>query len=210
MSGLIDLTGKKFGRLTIIERFANASHEAVWVCKCDCGKITHVRGTELRTGKTKSCGCFKVDRSTKHRKCGTRLYNIWAGMKRRCSNPNEPAYDRYGGRGISVCEEWLQDFQSFYDWAMMNGYADDLTIDRKDNDKGYSPDNCRWATDKEQANNKRNNRLITFNGETHTIGEWASITGITSKAIERRLNRDKWDVEKALTTPLRATRRKAQ
>lgn len=203
MSKLIDLIGQKFNRLTVIKRLPNYRHDTMWECRCDCGKINKVKGNDLRKGHTKSCGCLRREESVKHKLCGTRLYHIWAGIKQRCENPQNPAYERYGGRGITVCAEWSENFKAFYDWAVANGYADNLTIDRIKNDKGYSPENCRWATDKEQANNKRNNRLINYNGEAHTMAEWAEITEIPVGAIERRLNRDKWDIERTLTTPLR-------
>ena len=122
-------------------------------------------------------------------------------MKARCVDSNSHKYHAYGGRGITICEEWLNSFEAFYDWAMANGYRDDLSIDRIDNDGNYCPENCRWATPKEQANNTRTNRLLEHNGEKRTVSEWADITGIAKKAIYRRLGRG-WSVEKALTTPL--------
>lgn len=119
---------------------------------------------------------------------------------KRCFNENHQSYPHYGGRGITVCEEWRDNFQAFYDWAMANGYSDNLTIDRKDNDGNYEPSNCRWATNKEQANNKRNNRIITFEGETHDVTKWSEIKGIPRATIYTRLCRG-WDIEKVLTTP---------
>ena len=121
-------------------------------------------------------------------------------MKTRCTNPNHEAYHNYGGRGISICDEWMNDFQAFYDWAMANGYSDDLSIDRIDNDGNYCPENCRWATDKEQCNNQRSNHLITYNGKTQTIKQWAADLGIKRVTLQARLTRYHWDVEKALTT----------
>ena len=138
-----------------------------------------------------------------HGKRHTRLYSIWTDMKTRCNNPKRDKYARYGARGITVCEEWLNNFQAFYDWAMANGYADNLTIDRKDNDKGYSPENCRWITMKEQASNKSTNHLITHDGQTCTIAEWARKTGISREVLKDRICRYGWDSDRALTTPVR-------
>lgn len=158
----IDITGKRFGRLTVIEFDGKGNDgQARWKCVCDCGTITFSSSGNLRSGRMKSCGCLRRENGvshaksmTKHGQHDTRLYRIWNTMKNRCQNPNVHNYEHYGGRGITVCEEW-QDFEPFYNWAMSNGYQAHLTLDRKDNFAGYSPDNCRWATMKEQQNNKR-------------------------------------------------------
>lgn len=136
----------------------------------------------------------------KHGMVGTRIYNIWKDMKRRCYCKTRKDYSRYGGRGITICDEWLHDFQAFFDWAMVNGYKDDLTIDRIDSNKGYSPDNCRWATIKEQDNNKRNNRLLTYNGKTQTVTQWAEDLNINESTLRSRIDRGLTD-EQVLTTP---------
>ena len=164
MSALKDLTGQRFGRLVVIGREGStAQGTATWRCLCDCGNECVVEGAKLRKGNTKSCGCLHNDaarqRRTTHGKSGTRIYAIWKTMIQRCSNPCNKNYDRYGGRGITVCTEWRNDFQKFYEWSKESGYDENApvgrcTIDRIDNDKGYSPDNCRWVDIKTQRHNR--------------------------------------------------------
>lgn len=202
MQRLIDLTGRRFGRLTVVSRAENTKSGAVrWLCKCECGNTTVSMGQNLKKGKAQSCGCLAKEISSinnrTHGLRGTRLYKIWQGMKQRCHCPSSVHYERYGSRGITVCDEWRNDFKSFYDWAMANGYSDDLSIDRIDNDKGYFPENCRWASNKDQQSNLRSNRLLTLNGETHTLSEWASIKGVSKATICSRLKRG-WSIEKAI------------
>ena len=206
-----DLTGRRFGRLIVLSiTDKRAFHRAVWVCQCDCGNIVEVSAGRLLSSHTKSCGCLQKARATeshiKHGKSETRLYSIWAGMIKRCTNEEAKNYMDYGGRGITVCDEWRNSFEVFYEWAMANGYSDQLTIDREDNNKGYSPENCRWITHKEQNNNRRSNRNLTYNGETHNMKEWASIVGINYRTLQNRINQYGWDVEKALTTPIQKRR----
>ena len=124
-------------------------------------------------------------------------------MKKRCYSENEIGYENYGGRGITVCDEWKNNFEAFYNWAIENGYKDGLTLDRKDNDGQYCPENCKWSTVKEQANNRRSNHLLTLNGETHNLMEWSEITGIPYHTLKKRINGSKWSTEKALTTPVK-------
>lgn len=203
-----NLTGKKFGRLTVLERDCNdkTSTNARWICRCDCGGYTVVKGCYLTNGATKSCGCLQreiaVDCNTKHGHRDERIYSIWRGMRNRCKNSNIPNFGDYGGRGIAVCEEWVNDFMSFYSWSMENGYSDELSLDRIDNNGSYSPENCRWATRIEQASNKRNNRFLRHNGEIHTIAEWGRIIGIDQVTILKRVKLG-WSDEKILTTPVR-------
>lgn len=202
---LDDLTGQRFGRLVVISRAPNhvcpgGSYSVVWNCVCDCGNRVQVLANSLRNGNNKSCGCYRRDKRTRHRRTHTRLYNIWENMKQRCRNPNNRQYADYGGRGICVCDEWLN-FEVFYQWALSNGYNDSLSIDRIDNDKGYTPDNCRWTDATTQANNRRFCWYITYNGETRTASQWAEIAGISADLFRGRLYRG-WSVERALSTPI--------
>lgn len=156
---LTDLTGKQYGRLRVVARAPTVNKRTKWVCVCDCGKELEVEAYNLKTGHTTSCGCAKKEIAAKlhttHGMRHTRLYRILHDMKNRCYRKSYHAFNHYGGRGITVCDEWLNSFEAFRDWALANGYADNLTIDRIDNDKGYSPDNCRWVTMAEQNRNKR-------------------------------------------------------
>jgi hypothetical protein len=204
MSRIIDLTGQRFGKITVMEFYGTTkARQAIWTCRCDCGNEINVRASSLRNGDTKSCGCLqrKISKevNTKHGEAHTRLHYIWSAMKDRCSNPHNHAFEHYGARGIFVCDEW-QGYTNFRDWAISNGYEASLTIDRIDNCKGYSPDNCRWTTMKEQSNNRRSNHVISFEGESHTLEEWARIKGLKYGTLSSRINRCHWGIEKALTT----------
>lgn len=202
-----DLTGMTFGRWKVIERAENnARGDAMWLCECSCENHTKriVMGNSLRQGKSQSCGCLNKEINSskgKHYQSKTRLYNIWLNMKDRCKNPNNKFYYNYGGRGVTVCPEWDNDYCIFRDWAINNGYQDNLTIDRLDNDKGYSPDNCRWATRQQQSNNLKKNIILEYNGEKHTMAEWSRILNISYMALCHRIERG-WEVERALSTPV--------
>lgn len=196
MSRIENLLGKKFGKLTIIARDVNSkSGKAMWKCKCDCGKIKEksVTGYDLKSGKVQSCGCnYFISNShinETHNGVGTRLYRIWQGAKQRCYYKNAACFSRYGGRGIIVCKEWRDDFATFREWALNNGYSDDLTLDRIDVNGNYEPMNCRWITMRKQQNNRSNNHTLTINGETHTLSEWGKIKGINSATISYRISK---------------------
>ena len=209
MSRFIDLTGQRFGRLTILYRDdkfkKSGKKETAYVCQCDCGAVKKIFAYSLKSGNTVSCGCQSLENrikaKTTHHLTGTRIYRIWRGMKTRCENSNDYHYKFYGERGIRVCAEW-QEFEPFYDWAIANGYTDDLTLDRIENNGNYEPSNCRWVTQKEQSNNTRKNRVITHNGISHTLYEWANSVNMQPGTFAYRINSG-WSMERALKTPVR-------
>ena len=209
MGKCIDLVGKKYARLMVIERSgSNAHNKALWKCRCECGSEVTVIGSHLLNGNTHSCGCYKRDitseRLSSHRKSRTRLYHIWKNMRQRCYNPNKPDYKYYGGKGIIVDERW-SDYSCFEKWAVENGYNYNLTIDRIDLNGNYCPENCRWVTMTEQARNMSRNRIITYNGESHCLSEWGEILGISAKLLGQRINKYGWSIERAFTTPIRCS-----
>lgn len=183
----IDLKGKQFGKLKVLELAEIRKGHKYWLCQCDCGRKKIIRGSSLISGITSSCNCLRANNNKTHGKTNTRLFNIWSGMKKRCYNKNNKGYCNYGKRGISICNEWLNSFESFYEWAINNGYREDLTIDRIDNNGNYEPSNCRWTNIKTQCNNRRSNKIIEYNGEKHTISEWSTITGINKNTIWARI-----------------------
>lgn len=195
---LPSLTGKTFGRWTVIKRGGYSKDKRIlWECRCNCGTEKLVVGYDLRHLKSKSCGCLKTDYFTIHGLSRTRVYGAWNKMKGRCEYNSNPSYKDYGGRGIKVCERW-HSFENFF--ADMGHPPLELTLDRIDNNGDYEPDNCRWATRKVQQNNNRQNRKIKFNGMTKTIAEWAQVRGIKAPTIGHRIKRG-WNPEKALMTP---------
>lgn len=211
----IDLTGKTFGSLTVIEQAnsrvsPNGTSRTMWKCICECGNETVVSSADLRNGSTKSCGCHYQMRNcsleTRKSQNYKRLYKIWKSMMDRCHNENSQQFRLYGGNGRTVCNEW-HSFDNFVAWADQNGYKDGLTIDRVDNSLGYSPDNCRWVSMQVQQNNRCNNRVISYKGESHTLADWARLLGFERHVLANRLNRN-WSVERAFTTPVRNTHKK--
>lgn len=266
-NNIVDITGKKFNMLTVICRDGKKGRDLLWRCKCDCGKEILVRGTNLKKGSPKSCGCLNkkvgkkigrllvleqkdkndkgyiwycecdcgnfVNRTTeyltkqkekascgchwsekcvKHGKTGIRLFNVWSSLIARCYDKNNKAYKNYGGRGIKVCEEWKNNFQSFYDWSYENGYDENApqgkcTIDRVDNDGDYTPENCRWTTMKNQSNNKRSNIFVEINGSVKTLAEWSDFSGISRSTIKQRYHKG-WNGE-MLISPVRKGKMKS-
>lgn len=192
-----DLSGQRFGRLVVVGRDDKEGNKTYFICRCDCGNMKSVRADSLKAGRIRSCGCMKKEQDRtnltahhSHKMSGTRLYEIWQGIKKRCYNPKDVRYDRYGGRGIRVCDEWRDDFSTFYKWAIENGYEESLTIDRIDNNGDYCPDNCRWTNKREQARNRSSNIKITIGNATKTLTEWCEIFGLDVSTIHARYNRN--------------------
>lgn len=205
-----NVIGVQFGHVTVMEeldpiRYYNVSNRVVR-CQCTCGNIFETTLRPLQTGHSTSCGCKRMEAFYNNRKDLTthglsnhRLYRLWTDMKTRCNNPNSYPYARYGNRGISICSEWANDFMNFYNWAMANGYNENMTIDRIDNNGPYSPENCRWVTPREQATNKTTNIMITFNGKTACLSEHCTELGLNYNRIHDRITYLGWSVEQALS-----------
>ena len=202
-----DLTGKRFGKLVVVKEVEEHGYIRYWECQCDCGNTTVVAQCHLKNGHTKSCGCYQKEQiaalegNGTHYGSYTRLYRIWHGMKQRCYNPKARFYNRYGGRGIIICQEWIDGFENFRDWSLEHGYADDLSIDRIDNDGIYAPSNCRWATGEIQNHNKSTTLKFNYDGETRTLKELSEISGLAESLIYKRISSKGWSVEKAVLTP---------
>lgn len=214
MSKFIDLTGQRFGHLAVIEladdSLKNSKNRSkLWLCKCECGKTTYAYANNLNAGRVHSCGCLQIEstraRAT-HNSSETPLYKCWVHMKQRCLNQRCESFPDYGGRGITVCEDWKENFCSFQKWAVENGYHKDLTIERIDNNGNYCPENCKWSTRKEQQNNRRGVTQITYNGKTQSRAQWCEELGVSFSTVSFRVNTMGWDEITALTTPVRRKR----
>ena len=210
MGSFVDLTGQRLGRWVVMSRAPNAGRHTKWLCRCSCaaGTIREVSSDHLRSGRSQSCGCLTVEttiaRSTKHGKAtkerSSRAYNSWASMLSRCTNPRAQGYRNYGGRGIRVCESWLHSFSQFF--ADM-GREPEIgeSLERKDNNGDYCPDNCIWADRATHSKNRRNNRIETYNGKTCTLKEHCEDAQMDYGLVSDRLNKHGWSIEDALTVP---------
>ena len=208
MSLCEDLTGKRFNKLVVLYRDENGhGDKSRWKCICDCGAETTVSGTNLKTGAVKSCGCLRHMKHDTHHLSNTRLYRIWNAMKNRCYLKSHHAYSYYGARGITVYAEWKDNFETFYDWAINNGYSEGLTIDRIDNNGSYSPENCKWSTREEQVNNRRSCVLITYNGETKNLMQWCELLNLSYKLIHQRMRLKNISFEEAISIPIKSKKK---
>jgi len=214
MSKYLDIAGIRFNRLVAVSIVGiGPGRSALWTCNCDCGGSIITRGTFLRSGLSQSCGCLRKEKVSAANRArllmhgetvggNSRTYRIWANMISRCTNPNSDSYKYYGAKGIKVCEKWRK-FSNFLD--DMGRAIDSMSIDRVNCDGDYEPDNCRWATSYEQANNKRNSVFLILNGDTKTMSEWSRFTGISVSTIHSRLKKG-WSTNDALTKPVRKLR----
>lgn len=202
----VDMTGKRCGKLTVLEQVEGVK-PVTWKCLCDCGNITIVRGGNLRSGGVKSCGCAKFEKHSTHHLSQTRLYRKWVGMKRRCYDTQNAAYNEYGGRGITMCDEWKADFLAFREWALKTGYEDGLSIERIDVNKGYCPENCKWLPISEQANNRRTCLMFEYNGKTQNLTQWCKEFNVNYKLVNDRIKQKGWSFERAMFTPVDVKKR---
>lgn len=212
-----ELSGQRFGKLVAISSYYDSTRKiTLWECKCDCGNTCFVRANRLVHGRTRSCGCLRKDSNIKnkttHGKTNTRIYNAWHSMKARCYNPTNHNYSHYGDRGISVCDEWKNSFEPFYEWAISNGYQDGLSLDRIDNDGNYCPNNCRWVTTKVQNNNRSVSINISYNGKTQNLSDWCKELNLPYSRIYQRLSKYEFTFEEAITEPthLRSGKRRKE
>lgn len=196
---MTDIINKTYSKLTVLKYVGlNTKNRPLYLCKCDCGTEKIILAASLKSGNTKSCGCVaKTKTILRNKKLAThnlsqnnRLYRIWKGFRSRCRDINNKYYKNYGGRGILVCKEWNEKFITFYNWSMNNGYKNDLSLDRIDNNGNYSPENCRWTTMIIQRNNTRINRYLIFNNKTYTLAEWSRVLKIHPATLKDRINRN--------------------
>lgn len=218
-----DLSGRKFNRLKVLRLHHKKQlyrkgkpngHMYYYLCQCECGNFSVVSAANLKNNAVKSCGCLQREEAQKttnkhkiHGKKNSRIYRIWSSMKSRCSHPSVNGYERYGGRGIKVCDEWKDDFLSFYEWSQKNGYSDKLTIDRINVNGDYSPSNCRWISWKEQSRNTRTNHNISYQGKTRCLKEWSEILGINYGTLKNRI-RHGWSIQRAFEEPVHQEKRR--
>lgn len=201
----INLVGNRYGRLLVIDKADSLNGHTRWLCKCDCGKECIVHGNSLKTGNTKSCGCYKAENAktlySTVRQNDKRLYAVWNGIKQRCNNPNHKSYKNYGGRGIKMDAEWSNNYEVFYKWAINAGYQRGMEIDRIDNNGNYCESNCRFVHRDVQANNKRNVKIYTINGITKSLPQWCRDFNQDYYLVRQRVIKLGWPLEDALRTP---------
>lgn len=204
----IDLTGQKFGMLTVIRLHTAENGVIVWECLCDCGNKSFVRGGNLRSGAVKSCGCVKhlAPRNKEHGESRSKLYRHWKSMIYRCSRPNNRAYKWYGGKGVRVCAEW-QTYDGFKKWVLETRPNETYTVERIDVNGDYCPDNCKWIPIEKQANNRTSCVMISYNGSTKNLTEWCKELGLDYKLVHNRMTKLGWSFEKAISTPLDISKR---
>jgi len=215
MANIKELTGKRFGKLIVLSFYKRIKNQTMWICKCDCGTIKIINGSNLTRNITSSCGCYgkeqRIKSLTIHGLTNHKLYSVYSSIKQRCYDKNSHKYKNYGGRGITICDEWRNDFKKFYDWAINNGYKEEklpnginnLTIGRIDNDSNYCPENCRWETNKQQMNNMTTSHFITYKGKTKTMKQWCENLNLKYLTIAQRINCGNWSIERAFETPIR-------
>lgn len=204
MKNLTPIEGKRFGRLVVLKNTGEKDKfgRYLYLCKCDCGNLKKTTRTMLLSGQCKSCGCYRKYRPSRftHLMSKTREYRIWGSMVKRCTNPKTKCFPYYGGRGITICDRWRR-FENFFE--DMGKCPEGYSLDRIDTNGNYEPSNCRWVSLKTQSRNRRNNHLVTFNGETHCLSEWAEKLGMPYDALKNRLRRG-WSIERAFSEEVKS------
>lgn len=197
MAKKADIKRMRFGKLVALEEDGRIGTNVAWICKCDCGNTRRIKANSLLSGNSRSCGCGRIEAITKHNGTNTKLFNVWRNIKERCTNENYKTYNNYGGRGIKVCDEWLLSYEAFKEWAISSGYREGLTIDRIDVNGNYEPSNCRWATQRQQARNKRNNVFLEFDGKRQCLMDWSAELGVKYNTLSWRRSQG-WSTEEIL------------